>query len=444
MVPESTGRREFLKAAGGVALSSSFFTGKIRGANDRVNIAFIGVGRMGSGNIGYAAKVPGFQIVAVCDVYQTALEKAQAQARRLGFEEVKAVKDFREILADKSIDAVSIATPDHWHAYLTVEACKAGKDVWVEKPACVYVEEGPKMVEAARKYKRVVQAGTMQRSGVFFQKAREIVKRGELGDITFCRTFQTASEKKEGYGNPPDSDPPAGLDWDLWLGPAPKRPYNYNRWGVGENRWSTFRYFWDYAGGGMTDWGVHLLDIVQFALDETMPVSVSAQGGKFYVNDNTETPDTMLVAYRYPGAGGREAGGFVGSYESRTLNPYPLYGDTYGTSFHGTRASLMVNRDGYSVFPAAKGAEPVVERGKELADMNVPHWKNFLECLRTRAKPISDIETCVRSTTTCILANLAMRHGMTLDWDDRAFTVKQHEVRPYLKAKYRSPWKLEV
>ncbi len=431
-----TDRRQFLKTAGAAALTTSLFTGNIRGANDKVNVAFIGVGRMGSGNIGYAAKVPGFQIVSVCDVYQPALEKAQAQARRLGFEGCKAVKDFREILADKSIDAISIAAPDHWHAYLTVEACKVNKDVWVEKPACVYVEEGVKMVEAARKYKRVVQAGTMQRSGKFFQKAREIVKSGDLGDLSFCRTFQAGTTKKEGFGNPPDADPPAGLDWDLWLGPAAKRPFNANRWGVAPDRWSTFRYFWDYAGGAMTDWGVHLLDIVQFALDETMPVSVSAQGGKFYVNDNTETPDTMLVTYRYPG--------FVGSYESRTANPFPLYNDTYGTSFHGTKATLMVNRGGYTLFPNAKGAEPVVEKSKEMADMNVPHWKNFLECLRTREKPISDIETCVRSTTTCVLANLALRHGMTLDWDDKAFTVKQHDVKPFLKAKYRSPWKLEV
>jgi len=436
METEATDRRQFLRAAGAAALSTPFFSGKILGANDRVNVAFIGTGRMGSGNIGYAAKVPGFQIVSVCDVYQPALEKAQALARRVGFSETKAVKDFREILADKSIDVVSIATPDHWHPYLTVEACKAGKDVWVEKPACVYVDEGPKMVEAARKYKRVVQGGTMQRSGGFFQKARDIVKSGELGDITFCRTFQAGMAKKEGYGNPPDSDPPAGLDWDLWLGPAPKRPFNANRWGVAENRWSTFRHFWDYAGGAMTDWGVHLLDIVQFAFDEVMPVSVSAQGGRFYVTDNTETPDTMLVTYRYPG--------FIGSYESRTTNPMPLYNDTYGTSFHGTKATLMVNRGGYSVFPNAKGAEPVIEKSKELADMNVPHWKNFLECLKSREKPISDIETCVRSSVTCILANLSLRHGMTLDWDDKAWTVKQHEAKPFLKAKYRSPWKLEV
>src|ERR1035437_8482764 len=197
--------------------SSSSLSAFLKGANDKVNIGFIGIGQMGSGNIGYAAKVPGFQIAAVCDVYQPALERAQAQSKRLGFEGVKAVKDFREILADKSIDAVCISTPDHWHPYMTVEACKAGKDVYVEKPSFVFIDEGPKMVEAARKYKRVVQAGAMQRSGKFFQKAREIVKSGELGDIVFCRTFQAGTTKKEGWGNPPDTDPPKGLDWDLWL-----------------------------------------------------------------------------------------------------------------------------------------------------------------------------------------------------------------------------------
>jgi len=436
MASQFTDRREFFRTAGGAALTASLFTDNIHGANEKVNIALIGLGRMGTANLGYAAKTPGFEIVALCDVYQPALERAQAQAKKLGFSDVKAVKDFREIIADQSIDAVCISAPDHWHAYMTIAACKAGKDVYVEKPSFVYVEEGLKMVEAARKYNRVVQAGTMQRSGGYFKKAREIVKSGELGDITFCRTFQAGSAKKEGYGNPPNSDPPADLDWDLWLGPAPKRPFNANRWGVGQDRWSTFRYFWDYAGGAMTDWGVHLLDVVQFAFDEAMPTSISAQGGKFYVADNLETPDTMLAAYHYPA--------FVGSYESRTANPCPIYDETYGTSFHGTKATLLVNRSGYTIFPNAKGAEPVTERRKEMAVMNAPHWNNFMECIRSREKPIADIETCVRSTATCVLANLALRHGMTLDWDDKAFTVKQHEVKPYLKAKYRSPWKLEV
>jgi predicted dehydrogenase len=432
----SSARRDFIRAAGAAALTSNLFTGPLKGANDKVNVGFIGVGTMGSGNLGFAAKA-GVQVAAVCDVYQTNLEKAQAQARKLGFEP-KTAKDFREILADKSIDAVCIATPDHWHPYITVEACKAGKDVYVEKPACVYVDEGVKMVQAARKYKRVVQAGTMQRSGAFFKKAREIVKSGVLGDITFCRTWQAASTKKEGQGNPPDDTPPAGLDWDLWLGPAPKRPYNVNRWGIAPNRWSTFRYFWDYAGGAMTDWGVHLLDIVQFAFDETMPTSVSAQGGKFYVEDNMETPDTMLATFHYPG--------FVGCYESRTCNPFPLYDAAYGTAFHGTEGTLMVNRGGYSVWKAAKGPTRPVEdqHDKSMSDMNVPHWKNFLECIRTREKPQSDIETCVRSTVPCLLANLSMRHSSWIDWDEKAFTVKQPEIKKYLQENYRAPWKLEV
>ena len=432
---EFSARRHFLKTAGAAALTSNLFTGAVKGANDKVNVAFIGVGAMGSGNLGYAAKVPGVQVTTVCDVWQPNLEKAQAKARQLGFE-AKAVKDFREVLADKSVDAVCIATPDHWHPYMTVEACKAGKDVYVEKPACVYISEGVKMVQAARKYNRVVQAGTMQRSGAFFQKAREIVKSGTLGEITFCRTWQASLTEREGQGNPPDEAPPAGLDWDLWLGPAPQRPFNVNRWGIGPKRWSTFRYFWDYAGGAMTDWGVHLLDIVQFAFDEAMPQAVTAHGAKFYVSDNLETPDTMLATFHYPG--------FIGCYESRTCNPLPMYDTGYGTSFHGTEATLVVNRAGYKLYKGKGETPPVEVHDKSMADMNVPHWKNFLECIRTRNKPQSDIETCVRSTATCLLANLSMRHKLWLDWDDKAFTVKQAEMQQYLQEKYRAPWKLEV
>ena len=275
----------------------------IRGANDRVNVAFIGVGGMGAANIGYATKVPGFRIAAVCDVPQPAL------------------RDFREILADPSIDAVCISTPEHWRAHMTVEACQAGKDVYVETPAFVHVEDGVKMVEAARKYKRVVQAGTVERSGAAVQKAREMVRSGALGEVRFCRAFEAA----------------------------------------------------------MTDGGVHLMDIVQFAFDEAMPVSITAQGG---------APGTMLATFRYPG--------FVASYESRA-------GNTYGTAFHGTKDTLIVNR---------------------AADPHVAHWKNFLECIRTRAKPISEIETCVRSTATCVLANIAMRRGTTLDWDEKAWKLE--------------------
>src|SRR5215472_10242916 len=285
----SGSRRAFFKTATAAALTTNIFTGNLRGANDRVAVGFIGLGTMGSGNLGYAMKVPEAQPAALCDVYQPHLERAEAAALKGGYQ-IKGVKDFREILANKSIDAVCISTPDHWHAYMAVEACKAGKDVYVEKPSCVYVDEGQKMVEAARKYDRVVQAGTMQRSGGYFQKAKEIVASGLLGDVTFCHAWQASVTPKEQWGNPPDSDPPAGLDWDLWLGPARRVPFNANRWGIDPKRWSTFRYFWDYAGGAMTDWGVHLIDPLHQCFGEVMPASISALGAKFYVQDNVEAP----------------------------------------------------------------------------------------------------------------------------------------------------------
>jgi predicted dehydrogenase len=434
---EVSHRRDFLRTAGAAGLTSSLFTGRVRGANDRISVAFIGVGTMGSGNLGYALRIPEAQPVAVCDVYQPNLERAEAQARRAGAQ-VKGIKDFREILADKSIDAVCISTPDHWHPYMTIEACKAGKDVYVEKPACVYVEEGQKMVEAARKYDRVVQGGTMQRSGGYFKKAKEIVESGNLGVPSFVHTWQAGSMKPERWGNPPDSEPPAGLDWDLWLGPARKVPFNANRFGVAPKRWSTFRYFWDYAGGAMTDWGVHLIDPVHQCFGEPMPVTIDAMGSKFYATDNCETPDTMLATFHYPK--------FIQTYESRTANPLPMFGHGAGTSIHGTEGTLVVNRSGVWVLPAREStlAELALEKDKELSQMNVPHWQNFLECIRTRQKPTSDIENCVRSSVTCILANVAMRSKMRINWDEKNWTVLEKEARPFLKANYRKPWKLEA
>jgi len=429
-------RRDVLTGAGAL-LTTSLFTGRVRGANDRIAIGFIGLGAMGSANLGYAMKVPEAQPVAVCDVYQPHLERAQAAAQKGGFQ-VKAVKDFREIIADKSIDAVCIATPDHWHAYMAVEACKAGKDVYVEKPACKFVEEGQKMVEAARKYQRVVQAGTMQRSGGYFLKAAEIVNSGAIGVVTMCHAFQSGLTKQEGWGNPPDSDPPADLDWDMWLGPAPKVPFNLNRWGVKTATFPTFRYFWDYAGGAMTDWGVHLIDPIHQCFGEAMPLAVSAHGSKFYVRDNSETPNTVLAAFHYPN--------FLGHYENRECNSMPMFTTGTGTSIHGTEGTIIVNRSGCWVVPNAKSKLEAAtwEKNPAMSAMNLPHWKNFLECIRSRQKPISEIETCVRSSTVCLLANLSMRHKSWLDWDERGWTVRQEEIKPYLKAQYRDPWKLEV
>lgn len=429
-------RRDILKGAG-AALTTALFTGRVKGANDRIAIGFIGLGAMGSSNLSFAMKLPDVQLVSVCDVYQPTLDKAVADADKGGIK-VKAIKDFREMIADKSIDAVCISTPDHWHAYMTVEACKAGKDVFVEKPASVYVEEGLKMVQAARKYKRVVQAGTMQRSGGYFKKAAEIVRSGLIGEVTFCHTWQTGRPNKKGFGRPADGPVPDGLDWDMWLGPAPKVPFNLNRWGVGVQQFPTFRYFWDYAGGAMTDWGVHLIDPVHQCFGEQMPTSVSAMGSKLYVDDNRDTPDTMMATFNYPK--------YLLTYESRTANPMPMFGQGAATSIHGTEATLIVNRGGCYVIPNAESKIEAMtyEKDRAMGEMNMPHWKNFIECIKTRERPTSEIETCVRSSTVCILANLSMRHKTWLDWDDANWTVRQNAVKPFLKAKYRAPWKLEV
>lgn len=421
-------RRDFLKTAA-AGLTTSIFTGNLKGANDRVSVAFIGTGRMGLGNIRAALKQENLAVSAVCDVYEPNLQKGMEATNG----QAKAIRDFREILADKSIDAVCISTPDHWHAYMTIEACKAGKDVYVEKPISVTIEEGRLMVKAARKYNRVVQAGTMQRSAVHFQKACELVRSGKIGEVTYIRTWNYGLANKEGIGNPPDGEPPKDLNWDMWLGPAPKRPFNPNRFGVDPKAFSHFRWFWDYAGGMMTDWGVHVLDIAQLGMGEPTPKSVVALGGKFWFKDNRETPDTLQVVYEFPG--------FLASYENRSANALPIEGQGYGTLFHGSEGSIFVNRAFYRLI-SAKGE--VVEEVKASNNANVAHWANFLQCIKTRERPVSDIEICHKSTTICHLGNISLRSKLRIDWDGQRETTLQAEARKYLSREYRKPWKLSV
>ena len=423
-------RRRFLQAAG-AAFSASVVPGRTLGANNRLTGGFIGMGRMGMANLGFAQRMENVIVKTVCDVYEPNLQQALDATGG----KAKAIRDFREILTDKEIDFVCISTPDHWHAYMTVEACKAGKDVFVEKPVCVTVEEGAQMVAAARKYKRVVQAGTMQRSGIHFQQAAAMVNRGDLGKVTVVHTWNYGNQPPEGIGNPPDGDPPPGLDWDMWLGPAPMRPFNPNRFGIDPKAFSHFRWFWDYAGGMMTDWGIHWLDIVQMAFGEAMPKAITALGGKLVLTDNRETPDTIHVTYEYPG--------FLATYENRSGNAQSMFGKSGGILFHGTRATLFVDRGGYKLAP---------ERGSYLAEVevqrfnngNMAHWENFIECIRTRQRPISDIETCQRSTTTCLLGNVALRSRLRVDWDSQRWTTEQPEARKFLSYPARDPWKIVV
>jgi len=440
---EQINRRDFFKRAAvstaGVSLAmSGASTGSVMGANDRIRLGLIGCGHQGVDNMKHFMK-QGVEVAAVCDVYEPNLQKGLEAAGG----KAKAVKDFRQVLDEKEIDAVIVATPDHWHPLPTVMACQAGKDVYVEKPICVAVEEGKKMVEAARKYKRVVQVGLWQRSNLHFQKAAQLVQDGLIGKVSFVRTENYSNIYPDGIGNPPDSDPPPGLDWDMWLGPAPKVAFNWNRFGVGD-RWSTFRYFYDYANGWPGDWGVHRLDIVQWALRVDGPHTITAYGRKFYLKDNSDTPDTLQITLEYPD--------FVATYENRLCNESAMDNHGYGIEIHGTDGTMFVDREGFQVFP--EGTEVEGKRVAKTAEMKMErvddglanHVANMLECMRTRKLPQSDIEFGHRSTSTCLLANIALRSKERLEWDvaSQRLTKGSPAAQKLLSREYRAPWKLEV
>jgi predicted dehydrogenase len=437
-------RRDFIKrASAGTVGASLAITGastrSVLGANDRIRLGLIGCGRQGIDNMQHFIK-KGVEVAAVCDVYESNLQKGLEAAGG----KAKALKDFRQVLDDKEIDMVLIATPDHWHALPTVMACQAGKDVYVEKPISVAVEEGKKMVEAARKYKRVVQVGLWQRSNLHFQRAVELVQDGMIGKVTFVRTWNFLNIYPSGIGNPPDCDPPAGLDWDMWLGPAPKVPFNWNRFGVIPDRWSTFRYFYDYANGWPGDWGVHVLDIAQWAMRVDGPNVITASGRKFYMEDNCDTPDTLQITLEYPG--------FIATYENRQCNGNSMYKRSYGTEFHGTDGTLFVDRDGFEVTP--EGGDPEKKKWGRTAEMKMEcmdggltkHVANMLDCMKTRKLPQSDIEIGYHSTSTCLLANVALRTKERLEWDVATgrLTKGGPAAQKLLNREYRSPWKLVV
>lgn len=450
-------RRSFLKsigagaAIGAVTIADAPAQGPPAVGKKRFRIGFIGVGVRGQRNLAAALSREDLEVVALCDVYKPNLDAALKLAPA-----AKVYADFRDLIAAKDIDAVCVSTPDHWHAYMTIEACKAGKDVYVEKPVSVTVQEGRMMVKAARKYDRVVEVGTQQRSGPHYQRAVEIVRSGKLGKISFVRTFNYSNTSPEGIGNPPDSEPPAGLDWEMWLGPAPYHPFNPNRFGVNPDTFSHFRWFWDYAGGMMTDLGVHSLDIVLWALKVLGPSAVCMLGGKYVVTDNREAPDTLVATFEFPE--------FLCTYEYRDGNA-PSQGralseERTGITFHGTEGTLFIDRGRWELIPQKKfvgGSSGLFRQSREVTDripgeMGVAsnpdqtdaHWADFVRCLRTRRRPISDIEEGHRSTTIALLGNISYRSRQRLDWDPKTETTTNKEAQTYLRREYRKPWELTL
>ena len=445
--PLPLGRRAFVQA--GAALSAASYR-RILGANDRVGLGFIGFGLIGKRHVLDFQAQPDADLLAVAEAHRGRRDEAVALLGK----SARGYGDFRELLDRKDVDAVVVSTPDHWHALHAMMACAAGKDVYVEKPLTLFVREGRWLIDVARRYGRVVQVGTQQRSGPHYQRAKALIEAGHIGPISAVR-MTSFRNIMPGYGSPPDQDPPAGLDWEMLLGPAPWHRYNPHR------ALYHFRWFWDYSGGQMTNLGQHQLDIVHWVLGVKGPSAVSSAGGRFSLTGLGETPDTQDAFFEYPGFTGvwshREA--------ARGLAP------TYPLEFLGPKGSLALSRTGFVVTPdrkvdpdntvpqfsdahpvggpvrakdpAASGTwtEPVADTSGNALDQFRRHARDFLDCVKSRRQPVSDLESGHRVVTASHLANLSLRLGRKLRWDaERETITNDPEAARLLERPYRAPW----
>jgi predicted dehydrogenase len=429
MTPEN--RRSFMKKAGlASAAMAAEFTGlssRARGANEKIVLGLIGGRNQGRG-VALNAIRDGAEIKTFCDVDDAILGKVGPQIEKAQKKAPASCKDYRRLLDDKDIDAVIIATPDHWHAIQTILACQAGKDVYIEKPLSQTIYEGQRMRDAARKYKRVVQVGTQRRSAVHIRNAVEYATSGKLGKICLIKAWIT--QLRESIGNPPDSTPPPSADYDMWLGPAPQRPFNENRFHY------NWRFFWDYGNSELGNQGVHMLNVAMWAIEkmrglrDCLPRRISSNGGIYWLNDAKEVPDTQIVTYDY--------GDMMLVWELHSFQKYRrLEGSTAGTAFYGTEATLLVDGDGWSV--TGKAGEP----GPSEKDSGGSHTANFLDCIKTRRQPNADVEIGRLSTTICHLGNISHRLGRDIRFNPatEAFGDDQ-AANACLTKEYRKPYTL--
>ncbi len=454
-------RRDFLKhssaaAAGGtiaVELSGAPSIQKVSGANDKIRVGFIGVGNRGSQLLeGFMAQKD-CQVAALCDVYEPYLNRDRAQVdpgieQSLGegripqmgerFDPAPArYKDFRRLLEQKDLDAVVIATPDHWHAIQTIAALEAGKDVYVEKPLTVTIPEGRKMVDAEKRYKRITQVGLHRRSSNLYRHVRTLIQQGKIGRVSIARAYHISNMFPNGIGTYPDTAPPKGMDWDMWIGPRAMRPFRYS---IAPYK---FRWWLDYSSQ-MGNWGVHYCDAMRWVLDEEAPVAVSAHGGKYLVQDDRTIPDTLEVTFEF--ASGRLM--VFGQYEASDSRPLP----TGEIEFCGTLASLYPGEEarGCKIFTSERGQfqKPVTRvESQEIApmdgDLTHQHIRNFLDCVKSRARCNCDLETGHRSTTFAHLANLALAARSRLEWDAKNERITNNqEASRLMDYEYRAPWKI--
>jgi predicted dehydrogenase len=443
-------RRRFLEstATTGVGLGVGLYAltsgrrANATSANDRVRVAVLGLrGRGGVLASKFSAR-PDCEVAYLCDVDESVLPQRAAEVEQNQQRAPKVTGDFRRALDDKSIDAIIVATPDHWHALATIWGCQAVKDVYVEKPISHSPWEGRKMVEAARRYDRIVQVGTQNRSAPYAIAAKDYIASGKLGTIHMVRVINQKS-----WPNVPevaDRDPPPGLNWDMWTGPAPESKYN-------ENYHRCWNHFWRFSGGDIINDGVHQMDLARWVVGKTYPESVYSTGGRFAEKGVLESPDTQVAVFQFDD--------LVLTFEQTLYTPYMIKSDqalrdsdmfpywpqnAERIEIYGSKGLMILGRHGcgWQVFAHPKDRKPVIA-----AEGNGPfpddvHFENFIQSIRSRERPNADIEEGHRSTLMCQLANISYRlGGRKLRVDAKTETlIDDAEANRMLKREYRSPW----
>lgn len=427
-------RREFLRKSAAVVAGAAsaalppivspriFGSPNAAAPSDRVRLGFIGVGNQGSNNLGAFLEMQNrVDIVALCDVDSSHLAKSLSRVEAETKKKCTTYRDYRKLLNDKSVDAVVITTPDHWHALTTIDACRAGKDVYCEKPLTLSIAEGQAMIAAARANNRIVQTGSQQRSDDNFRRACELVRSGRIGKVHTVRVGIAGVNFGKKKPIVDSKSPPPELDYDLWLGPAPYRPYSPKH--VHYN----FRFFWDYSGGQMTNWGAHHLDIAQWGLgmDESGPVLIEGKA-RYNAQQLFEVPEWSEVNYEYANGVKLVCG----------------QSQKGGTTFEGADGTIYVSRNVLEVNPAKLGEEPLADADVHLYESK-DHHGNWIDCIHSRKLPICDVAVGHRSATVCHLGNIAIRSQKTVHWNpEKEQITGDNELASMTSRPYRAPWSL--
>ena len=458
-------RREFITKSGMVTAGATLGVNSLSahglrkvGANDKIRMGFIGIGNRGSQLLNMFMKNPEVEIAALCDVYEpyTTRDRSTVDQRyidlgkvpRLGetFDnKIKRYTDFRELLEQKDIDAVCIATPDHWHAIQAIQAMEAGKDVYVEKPLTITIKEGRALVEAQKRTGRVCAVGLNRRGSSIYQRLSKEIQGGMIGKVTSARALRISNMFPDGIGRMKPEAPPAGLDWDMWLGPRAWRDYQYNIAPY------SFRWWSDYSSQ-MGNWGVHYMDVIRWMIGETAPVAITAHGGKYAVKDDRDIPDTMEVFFEF---------------EKGTIVQFSIHEASSGggivggeIELNGSKGNLLASQDGFQVVPARPGQfqtwDKLVEEMKVELEGEQGHGdlqikenstanlvNDFIECIKTGKEPLCTLENGHRSTSFAHLANISLAMQTRIEWDSVNERITNNEkANELLHYQYREPWTL--